>query len=415
MAKTPSASLSPDVVSRIQRFHQHLPPDRVQLKYELMAQNAFEFLRGTCHLFYEDWATHGAGLDAAPAAWICGDLHWQNFGSYKGDDRLAYFDINDFDEGLLAPCSLDLARFLTSIWIGGPTLGAAAASADHCQALCETWLTAYTQALSLGKARSVQRETATGLVGQLLKQVSKRDRPDFLDGRTTQKGGKRQLKIVKGKTEATTKADRAAVKTLIHTWAQTQSAGLLKGPDFFKVLDVAHRIAGNGSLGVERYLVLVEGKGNPDGNFLLDLKAARASSLAPYVKTGQPNWGSQADRAVNLQFRCQESPPALLSVLTDGAQSYVLRELQPTADRISLANCKPKALHKALTTMAEVTAWSHLRSGGRQGSAIADAMIDFAASADQWQVPLLDYARDYAQQVTTDFQTFRAAWDAGSL
>jgi uncharacterized protein (DUF2252 family) len=256
----------------------------------------------------------------------------------------------------------------------------------------------------------VQRETATGLVGQLLKQVSKRDRPDFLDGRTTQKGGKRQLQIVKCKTEAATKADRAAVKTLIHTWAQTQPE-----PAFFKVLDIAHRIAGNGSLGVERYLVLVEGKGNPDGNFLLDLKAARASSLAPYVKTVQPDWGSQADRAVNLQWRNQESPPALLSVLSDGAQSYILRELQPTADRISLVNCKPKALHKALTTMAAVTAWSHLRSGGRQGSAIADAMIDFAASADQWQGPLLDYARDYAQQVTTDFHTFKAAWDAGSL
>lgn len=408
--QTASRSNSPDVVSRIQRFNQNFPPSRVQLKYGLMAQDAFEFLRGTCHLFYEDWAAEaGANLNAAPLAWICGDLHWQNFGSYKGDDRLAYFDINDFDEGLLAPCSLDLARFLTSVWIGGPNLGTAATTED-CQALCERWLGAYSQALSLGKARSVHRETATGLVETLLKQVSQRERPDFLNRRTDRDGQQRVLKLIDGKTQAVTKADRATVKTLIHTWAQTQDS-----PDFFKVLDVAHRIAGNGSLGVDRYLVLIEGKGSPDGNFLLDLKAARPSSLAPYVTTAQPDWQNDADRAVNLQSRCQESPPALLNALHDGEKSYILRELQPTADRIDLVNCKPKALTKALTTMAEVTAWSHLRGGGRQGSAIADAMIEFAGQSSQWQGPLLDYARDRAQQVTTDFQTFRAAWNAGGL
>jgi uncharacterized protein (DUF2252 family) len=398
-----------DVISQIQRFNQDFPQPLVQLKYGLMAQDTFKFLRGTCHLFYEDWATQAeTDLNNAPLTWICGDLHWQNFGSFKGDDRLAYFDINDFDEGLLAPCSLDLARFLTSIWIGGPTLGTAAT--EDGQSLCECWLGAYIQALSLGKARSVQRETATGLVATLFKQVSKRNRADFLDGRTERDGQQRTLKLIKGKTQAVTKADRARVNRLIHTWAQTHES-----PAFFKVLDVVHRIAGNGSLGVDRYLVLVEGKGSPDGNFLLDLKAARSSSLAPYVNVPQPNWQGEADRAVALQLRCQESPPALLSALFDGEQSYVLRELQPTADRIDLVNCKPKALTRALSTMAEVTAWSHLRGGGRQGSAIADAMIEFAGQSSRWQGPLLDYARDRAQQVTTDFQTFRAAWNAGGL
>jgi uncharacterized protein (DUF2252 family) len=51
-------------------------------------------------------------------------------------------------------------------------------------------------------------------------------------------------------------------------------------PAFFEVLDVAHRIAGTGSLGLERYVVLIEGKGSPNGNYLLDLKQSLASSLA---------------------------------------------------------------------------------------------------------------------------------------
>ncbi|NJK53097.1 MAG: DUF2252 family protein, partial [Leptolyngbyaceae cyanobacterium SU_3_3] len=72
--------------------------------------NAFVFLRGSCHLFYEDLPTDSR-LDAAPHTWICGDLHLQNFGSYKGDDRLVYFDINDFDEAALAPCTWDWPAF----------------------------------------------------------------------------------------------------------------------------------------------------------------------------------------------------------------------------------------------------------------------------------------------------------------
>lgn len=49
--------------------------------------HAFVFLRGSCHLFYARRPTAGA-LRKAPASWICGDLHLENFGSYKGDSQL---------------------------------------------------------------------------------------------------------------------------------------------------------------------------------------------------------------------------------------------------------------------------------------------------------------------------------------
>ena len=62
-----------------------------------MCEDAFAFLRSTCHLFYEDWPAD-TPLNEAPLAWICGHLHLENFGTFKGDNRLAYFDINDFDE-----------------------------------------------------------------------------------------------------------------------------------------------------------------------------------------------------------------------------------------------------------------------------------------------------------------------------
>lgn len=66
-------------------------------------------------------------------------------------------------------------------------------------------------------------------------------------------------------------------------YAETQPV-----PDFFSVVDVARRIAGTGSLGLERYVILVRGRGALDSNFLLDLKLTPGSALAPYVPTAQP-------------------------------------------------------------------------------------------------------------------------------
>lgn len=67
--------------------------------------------------------------------------------------------------------------------------------------------------------------------------------------------------------------------------------GRLHGdPKFFRVRDVARRVAGTGSLGVERFVVLVEGRASPDDNYLLDLKEARSSALRPAVPARQPAW-----------------------------------------------------------------------------------------------------------------------------
>ena len=38
-----------------------------------------------------------------------------NFGSYKEDNGLVYFDMDDFDKAVLAPCLFDIARCLVSL------------------------------------------------------------------------------------------------------------------------------------------------------------------------------------------------------------------------------------------------------------------------------------------------------------
>jgi uncharacterized protein (DUF2252 family) len=139
----------------------------------------------------------------------------------------------------------------------------------------------------------------------------------------------------------------------------------------------------------------------------LDLKHSRSSSLQPYLTHPQPTWNQEADRIVEIQTRVQTTPPALLhAVIVDG-ESYVLRELQPTQDKLSLAQWQGKKsrLEQVIRTMGRITAWGQLRSGGRDGSAIADDLIAFGRSTD-WHDPLLGYAEVYARRVEADYETF---------
>lgn len=391
-----------DVIKRIEKFNQGRIPELLHLKYKSMRTNSFAFFRGTCHLFYEDWPVESV-LNTAPSVWVCGDLHLENFGSYKGDNRLVYFDINDFDEAVLAPCTWDLARLMTSILVGADSWGVNELDA---LGLCDCFLETYINTLRQGEIRTIERETAIGMVKDLLSSLKQRDRKKFLDARTEETSGKRKLLIDKKHTLGVTKTERTKVTNLLEEWANQQP-----DPKFFKVLDVAHRIAGTGSLGIERYVILVEGKGSPNHNYLLDFKAEFVSSLQPYLHQLQPTWRNQAQRVIAIQKRVQGTPPALLAALEFEGQAYVLRELQPIQDRVNLTqwNGKIGRLKKVIQTMSQLVAWGQLRSGGRQGSAIADQLIAFAKTTE-WRQPLLDYARAYSAQVAKDYATFRQAF-----
>jgi len=396
-----------DAVKSIMAFNEGRDAERLLLKYRAMRASTFAFMRGTCHLFYDELA-HGGVFKSAPPVWVCGDLHLENFGSYKGDNRLVYFDVNDFDESALAPSSWDLVRLLTSVRIAGATLGIGDSEA---QLLCDECLKAYSSALVEGKAYWVERETATGLVRALLERVHGRQRPLFLEKRTISNQGKRRLRIDGTKALATSGAERAAIAAFMQEFAKGQER-----PDFFRVLDVARRVAGTGSLGVDRYVILVEGKGSPDGNYLLDLKRALPSTLAPHVKVRQPPWLSDAHRIVSLQRRLQAVSIAFLHAVMIDDDPFVLRALQPAEDRVALARARPSTseLGELVTTLGRITAWAQLRSAGREGSATADDLIEFARRR-KWKERLLEASVSCAATVTRDSAAFNAAWDYGQF
>ena len=169
-----------DVVQRIAAFNSGRDPERLAMKYLNLRANPFVFLRGTCHLFYAR-LPDASIFQSAPPTWNCGDLHLENFGSYKGDNRLTYFDMNDFDEAALAPLSWELVRLVTSVQVGAATLSI---RPDEAEALCITLIEAYAHALACGKATWVERETSHGIIHQLLNDLRERQRALHLDKRT---------------------------------------------------------------------------------------------------------------------------------------------------------------------------------------------------------------------------------------
>lgn len=389
--------------AQIKNYNEGRDPERLAMKYRNMRSTAFVYLRATCHLFPDQLAAPKA-LAMAPAVWSCGDLHVENFGSYKGDNRLTYFDINDFDEAALVPASWDIVRLLTSVRLACAELEL---TGERVRELVDALLVAYFTELRQGSARWLERDTAIGPVHELLAGVGERKRRDFLDSRTVKNGKKRSLLIDGKRALAANSAQHAAVGEFMQRFAATQGAA-----DFFDVLDVARRVAGNGSLGVDRFVVLVRGKGSPDNNYLLDLKQATASALTDALTLKQPIWVSHGERVVAVTRRAQAVPVAFLHAVQMDERDYVLRALQPSADRVSFWEevHNSRRLNELMQAIGQCTAWSHLRGSGRQRSAIADELIEFASDV-QWPKMLRKASAICADKVASEWTMFSQAYD----
>lgn len=403
-----------DIVESIFAYNAGRDPERVRIKLLKMRDSPFSFLRGTAHLFHERVKPHGA-LKTAPAAWCCGDLHLENFGSYKADNRLAYFDLNDFDEAALAPAAWDPLRLLSSLWVAADELKLQSSAVGP---LARLTLDAYADALATGKAYWVEKETASGPVGDLLTSLSERQRADFLARRCEPAPagrGPKRLRVDGKKALAASPQELRLVRAFMTKFAQTQA-----NPGFFEVLDVARRIAGTGSLGLARFIILARGKGGPHGQYLLDLKEVKPSVLAPVSGLRQPRFVDEAARVVAVQSRMQAVPMAFLQPVALQGRPFILRGLQPSEDRLDLQSlaARPRDLAQALQTMGRLVAWAQLRSSGRQGSVNADELMDFGrrgAAPGKWRDRLIETSRAAADQVRDDWRIYRLALDQGAL
>jgi uncharacterized protein (DUF2252 family) len=395
------------IAERIKEFNSNRLPAYTALKYQCMAENPFRFYRGTCHLFYED-LFHNNALPAYPVSWICGDLHLENFGSYKGENRLVYFDLNDFDESVLAPATWEIARMIASIFVGFDSLSIKRKDATQ---TVQLFLKVYSETLAKGKAKYLEQETANGIVRNFLEKISERKQKDLVRQRTEEgKNGSLQFRIDRVRLFPLEKPLRKAL--MAHLSQLLRLYPLLK--ERFQVIDVAFRVAGTGSLGVKRYVFLLRNTRDQKKHLLLDMKQAAPSSLRPWLTTPQPAWTSEAERVVAVQHRMQNVNPALLSITGFAGDPFVIKEMQPTADKIDFVVIRDRYKDMAcvIEDMAFLSASAMLRSAGRQGAALPDELIAFGTDT-HWQQGVIDYSTAYAAQVKKDYIAFFKEYKAG--
>jgi uncharacterized protein (DUF2252 family) len=406
MSTTTTTARESPTVEAILRFNEGRKAELVRKKFERMGENVFAFFRGTDHLFASAWADLKP-VDPGPSILICGDLHVENVGAYRAEDGDFVFDLNDFDESLIGPCSIDLVRCSTSVLLAAQVWGLSPIQAMRTVlGYLECYRKTIAEAVGGDHTGRVSTSEEFGPIEGLLGQCELATQVDLLHHITrVDKSGVRSIRRSEGKFPAPGKANASAVTQAVQEYGRAKGS-----PDHYDVLDVSARIAGIGSLGLRHLVVLIEGSGSPDGNRLLDLKEIGPSSLRELAEGPQPTaWTDDARRAVDTQRQLQGKPTAGLDVIELEGTAFRLRELIPDENRarIDQFRRKPSRLRRAVEVAGRITAWAQLRGARHDGGDRTEQLAKWAAS------PALDAVLAssvrFADRAREDYKSFRKA------
>ena len=118
----------------------------LKLKHARMAESPFAFLRATFYRWRQLWPEVCSELASAPDVLGVGDLHVENFGTWRDREGRLAWGVNDFDEACWLPYANDLVRLAASARLAArenQLLGAE-------ERMCETLLAGYQEAMSSG-------------------------------------------------------------------------------------------------------------------------------------------------------------------------------------------------------------------------------------------------------------------------
>ncbi len=94
--------------------HLSLVRANLALKHNLMHRDAFSFLRATSYRWMQVWPQSCPEAARAPTVMAVGDLHVENFGTWRDFEGRLIWGVNDFDEVYPLPYTLDLVRLVVS-------------------------------------------------------------------------------------------------------------------------------------------------------------------------------------------------------------------------------------------------------------------------------------------------------------
>ena len=363
---------------------------------ESYERKPFPFLQGYRYIFAQDFVKLYK-YKPKVKTWICGDMHFENFGSYKGENRLVYFDLNDFDESVLAGPEPDICRFLTSFIIAAGQMKVAAIGLH--KALHDI-MSAYITTIDNCKALMLEHEVAHGIFKKYFDHLSTFDRETFIAKHTIKHKG--VLRLKEDNVHLMNLDD--SLKSRIYEGLQHLS----HIPRFEHLVfeDAAFRIAGTGSLGLQRYAVLCYSK-KKGKRYLIDVKEARVSCFRDLIDIKQPRFKNEADRVNQVGHIMQFNSPAYSSTTKINNKWYIVKEMQLLDDKVAVSGLDSDFgnLSAVSKEMAVLIAWSQIRSSGHLGSSTADDLKRFAVKK-QWQKDIIDLSGELAKRNNKYFREF---------
>jgi uncharacterized protein (DUF2252 family) len=391
----------------------------VPVRIGRMVASPFAFLRGAAAIMAADFSRLPA-TGITPV--ICGDAHLGNFGFYASPERDLVFDLNDFDEAHPGAWEWDLRRLIASVHVAGRQNGA---SEDECGEAVRRCVRSYREHLShLAEqpllARAYDRlnldrlhRAAAGATGRRAienaaararKRTSDRALPRFTEQHD---GGLRLVQeppLITRPDPEQYERIAVALDDYLQT-LRTQWAVILGG---YRLVDVAHKVVGVGSVGLRAYIALCEGS-SPDDVLFLQLKQARRSVVAQYVH-GDSAWHDhQGQRVVQYQQALQTVSDPLLGWTTVGPRQYYVRQFRDMKGAVVVDGIDAPALADYAGVCGLLLAKGHARTSG------ASMITGYLGRSDKADRALCVFARRYADQTERDHAALVTAVDRGLL
>ncbi len=307
-------------------------PRDLAAKHEAMAEDGFSFFRATFYRFMQLWKQHADAALRAPRVLAVGDLHVANFGTWLDSEGRMIWGVNDFDEVYPLPYTIDLVRLAVSAHMATDENHLAIADADACDSI----LAGYQAGLKAGGVPFVLEHGHKWLRETVASDL--RDPLAFWEK-------------MNGLTEISGNVPKVAARgmeKLLPEGAVTER--------------VIHRVAGLGSLGRERYVLLASLYGAPVAR---EAKALCASACVWAGSKGGSNT-PMYKTAIESPFRAQDP-------FVRVKNNWIIRRLAPFCSRVDLGSLpKEREESRLLNAMGFELANVHLASKGADTKIAAD-------------------------------------------
>lgn len=299
----------PDPIGLLEESNKTRVASLVPIRYGRMSLSAFAFLRGSAAIMACDLAkTPTSGISAQ----ICGDAHLANFGTYATPERRQVFDVNDFDETLTGPWEWDIKRLAASIVVAGQDNRFSAQVNKQAATQCvQAYRTHMNELANMSHLKvwysTIDAQARLQFVnnhsGQYLNKTLEKAHQQtnvHIFPKLTQRveGGY----TIKDNPPLITHVDEDKLIEQAQAFMEGYRASLQEDRrvllNRYRVVDLARKVVGVGSVGTRCYVVLLLGSSQNDPLFL-QIKEAQASVLEPYL--GPSPYKNHAQRVVTGQ------------------------------------------------------------------------------------------------------------------